>query len=181
MIVLLFLLFYFNIYVNFNDGIAKKHQIFLTLGAAFETFEDKEVFIFVNCVRVIMTITPELTDELIQKICECIKLGNTHESACNIVGIPFKEFTKWLKAGEAGKEPKYIELYNRVKSTKWEFKDERKSDGYQQKVIIKSWPFKKEEIEKYCKYLGKDQSELSYNETELMISELKLRRYLPKE
>ena len=44
----------------------------------------------------------------------------------------------------------------------------------QAEIIIKSWPYKHEDINNYCKSLGKPLIDLNYDETELMISELNL-------
>ncbi|MDD2614095.1 MAG: hypothetical protein PHH67_01895 [Methanosarcina sp.] len=52
---------------------------------------------------------------------------------------------------------------------------ECKHDARQTEIIIKAWPYKKEEIEEYCDHLGKNLNELSYSEAETMISNLKLR------
>jgi hypothetical protein len=57
---------------------------------------------------------------------------------------------------------------------------ERGKDARQTEIIIKAWSFEGENIEEYCKHLGKNFAELSYSEAELMISDLKLRKYLPK-
>ena len=58
--------------------------------------------------------------------------------------------------------------------------NECKHDARQTEIIIKAWPYKKEDIEEYCNHLGKNLNELSYSEAESMISDLKLRKYLPK-
>jgi hypothetical protein len=58
--------------------------------------------------------------------------------------------------------------------------NERKHDARQTEIIIKAWPYKKEDIEEYCNHLGKNLNELSYNEAESMILDLELRKYLPK-
>ena len=57
---------------------------------------------------------------------------------------------------------------------------ERGKDARQTEAIIKAWHYKKEDIEEYCKRLGKNLDELSYSEAESMISDLKLRKYIPK-
>jgi hypothetical protein len=53
-------------------------------------------------------------------------------------------------------------------------------DARQTEAIVKAWPYKKEEIEEYCKRLGKNLNELTCSEAESMISDLKLRKYVPK-
>jgi hypothetical protein len=57
---------------------------------------------------------------------------------------------------------------------------ERGKDARQTEAIIKAWPYKKEDIEEYCKHLGKNLNELNYSEAELMIYDLKLMEYVPK-
>jgi len=57
---------------------------------------------------------------------------------------------------------------------------ERGKDANQTEAILKAWPYKHEGIEKYCKHVGKSLSELSYNEAELMINDLNLKKYVPK-
>ncbi|HEY3360685.1 MAG TPA: hypothetical protein VGK06_02360 [Methanosarcina sp.] len=57
---------------------------------------------------------------------------------------------------------------------------ERGKDARQTEAIVKAWPYKKEEVEEYCKNLGKNLNELTYSEAESMISDLKLRKYVPK-
>jgi hypothetical protein len=58
--------------------------------------------------------------------------------------------------------------------------NERKYDARQTEIIIKAWPYKREDIEEYCNYFGKKLNELSYSEAESMILDLELRKYLPK-
>lgn len=57
---------------------------------------------------------------------------------------------------------------------------ERGKDSNQTEAIIKAWPYKHEEIEDYCKHLGKSLSDLSYSEAELMINDLNLKKHVPK-
>lgn len=49
----------------------------------------------------------------------------------------------------------------------------------QTEIIINAWHYKKEDIQNYCKSLGKKLIDLNCNEAELMISDLCLRK-LPK-
>jgi hypothetical protein len=124
-------------------------------------------------VRAIMENTFGFTDELITKLCKCIKLGHTYPTACEIIGIPFNEFVIWLNAGETGKEQKYIDFYNRIKSTKCEIKQARGMNSHQHTIILKSYCNREKEIEEYCKYLGRSPFELDEFDAAKMISELK--------
>lgn len=59
--------------------------------------------------------TSKLTKELTDIICENIELGLSYNLTCQAAGISFQSFNEWMKAGEAGKDTKYSEFYNRVR------------------------------------------------------------------
>lgn len=55
----------------------------------------------------------KLTDDVIEKLCIAIKMGNYLDTACAYAGIAKSTFEKWMKLGEEGRG-KYAELYERV-------------------------------------------------------------------
>jgi hypothetical protein len=70
-----------------------------------------------------MTRRIELTEEIIKKICENILTGLPHKTAAERAGVPYKLFKKWMTAGEAGDNQKYVEFYKKIKMTDEEYKN----------------------------------------------------------
>jgi hypothetical protein len=54
-----------------------------------------------------------LTDDIIERLCIAIRMGNYLDTACTFAGISTKQFDEWYKLGEAG-EKKYVKLYEEV-------------------------------------------------------------------
>lgn len=57
----------------------------------------------------------KLTDDIVNKICEAIKLGMTYEDASVFAGVTRRTFQNWLKEGRAGNE-KYREFLEKIEN-----------------------------------------------------------------
>jgi len=60
----------------------------------------------------------KITDELEQKFCELVMLGNSWDAACGECGITDRTFRYWMIRGQSGKkgDERYRKFYERVRS-----------------------------------------------------------------
>jgi len=55
----------------------------------------------------------KLTDDIIERLCVAIRMGNYLDTACQFAGISLKQFDEWYRLGEEGHK-KYVKLYEEV-------------------------------------------------------------------
>lgn len=124
--------------------------------------------------RDIMVIKPELTDELIEKICNIMESGWSYPFACDILLIPPEVYKEWFYAGKHEEKQKLVDFYKRIKSVKRDPKS--RMTPHQQRVILKcSHNHNREErMYDWCDFLCKTPFELDELEAGKMISDLKL-------
>lgn len=65
----------------------------------------------------------KLTEQLQTDLCEHLKIGNTIEAACVLVGICPETFYEWYNRGEAARNGIYSEFSNTIKKAKSSVED----------------------------------------------------------
>jgi hypothetical protein len=115
---------------------------------------------------------PELTDELIEKICKTMERGFSYPYACEVLLISCEVSSKWFVDGKYEKEQKSINLYKRIRSVK---RDQKiRMNSHQHRIILKCYHTHQESMDNWCDFLCKTPFELDQFEAEKMIYDLKL-------